>query len=326
MRARRVQRPSDLVSSLPLPPEPPTVLRRQSVVMRAVVYTGDGLRDYARRVWRHASEDDVLFLASGISFDLLLAVVPLALLIIAGLGELLNQSSDASVKVVLDVAGRFLPTDGERTKVLEELLRDIIRTRGSAGFFGAITFLWFSTRLFASLRSALDRVFGFMHVRRSIVAGKLLDIKVTVYTTLLVIAWTALSAFLAIGRTVPSAKPGQVTVVGTAEYMGGRIFAVLVFLYVFFSLYRWLPSRRVRMHTALVAAAWSTGMFELARYLFDIYVRTMNPASLYTSTLAVIVVVMFWIYYAGIIFTFGGEIGRVYELRRAERLGLDPWT
>ena len=51
----------------------------------------------------------------------------------------------------------------------------------------------------------------------------------------------------------------------------------------------------------------------------------MNPASLYTSTLAAIVVVMFWIYYAGIIFTFGGEIGRVFELRRAERLGLPPW-
>ncbi len=315
------------MASLPLP-TPPRDLEapRRSTVVQAVVTTSDSLRDYVRRVWKHTSEDDVLFLASGISFDLLLAVVPLALLIIAGLGEVLNKSPEASVKAVLDVAGRFLPTDGTRTKVLEGILRDIIRTRGSAGLVGAISFLWFSTRLFASLRSALDRVFGFMHERRSIVAGKLLDMKVTIYTTILVIAWTALSAYLAIGRAVPGARVGERTLVGTAEYIGGRIFAVLVFLYVFWSLYRYLPSRRVRHVTALVAAAWTTGMFELARYLFGIYVKTMNPASLYTSTLAALVVVMFWIYYAGIIFTFGGEIGRVFELRRAERLGITPWT
>jgi membrane protein len=315
------------MASMPLPTPPPDVaVQSRSAVVGVVVSTSDSLKDYVRRVWMHASEDDVLFLASGISFDLLLAVVPLALLIIAGLGEVLNKSPDASVKAVLDVAGRFLPQDGARTKTFEPILRDIIRTRGSAGLFGAITFLWFSTRLFASLRSALDRVFGFMHARRSIIHGKLVDIKVTLYTTVIIIAWTALSAYLAIGRAVPSAKPGNPTLVGTAEYVGGRIFAMLVFLYVFWSLYRYLPSRRVRHVTALVAAMWTTAMFELARWLFGIYVHTMNPASLYTSTLATIVVVMFWIYYAGIIFTFGGEIGRVYELRRAERLGLVPWT
>ena len=315
------------MASMPFPTPPPDVTsKRPSLVVDAVVSTSDSLKDYVRRVWRHASEDDVLFLASGISFDLLLAVVPLALLIIAGLGELLNKSPDASIRAVLDVAGRFLPQDGTRAKNFEGILRDIIRTRGSAGLFGAITFLWFSTRLFASLRSALDRVFGFMHARRSIIAGKWLDIKVTVYTTLLVIGWTALSAYLAIGRAVPSTQPGNPTLVSSATYVGGRIFAVLVALYVFWSLYRYLPSRRVRPLTALVAAAWTSGMFELARWLFGIYVHAMNPASLYTSTLAAIVVAMFWIYYAGIIFTFGGEIGRVFELRRAERLGIVPWT
>lgn len=310
---------------LPTPPNRATTSARPSLVVRAVVGTSDSIRDYVRRVWKHAGEDDVLFLASGISFDLLLAVVPLALLIVAGLGEGLNKSPDASIKAVLDVAGRFLPVDGTRTKVLEGILRDVIRTRGSVGIVGAVSFLWFSTRLFASLRSALDRVFGFMHARRSIVAGKLLDIKVTIYTTLLVIAWTALSAWLALGRILPSGKSGNALVSGAA-YVGGRVFAVLVFLYVFWSLYRYLPSRRLRPRTALVAAAWTTGMFELARYLFGIYVHAMNPGSLYTSTLAAIVVVMFWIYYAGILFTFGGEIGRVYELRRAERLGIEPWT
>ncbi|MBI2796777.1 MAG: YihY/virulence factor BrkB family protein [Gemmatimonadetes bacterium] len=307
---------------MPTPPAPP---RRRTAAIVAVE-AGQGLRDYALRVWKHSNEDDLLFLASGISFDLLLAIVPFALLIISGLGYFLNKSPDASIKAVLDVVGRFLPTEGVKGGPLESALRDIIRTRGSVGIVSAVTFLWFSTRLFASLRSALDRVFGFMHARRSIVAGKWLDIRITVYTTLLIVAWTALSAYLSINRTFSMPKRGAVTFVGTATYVSGRAFAVLVFVYLFWSLYRYLPSRKLRPRTALVAALWTTGMFELARYLFAAYVLALNPGSLYTSTLRAIVVVMFWIYYAGIIFTFGGEIGRVFELRRAERLGAEPWT
>lgn len=305
-------------------PTPPAAPPRRTVAIVAVE-AGQSLRDYVRRVWKHSGEDDVLFLASGISFDLLLAIVPFALLIISGLGYFLNKSPDASVQSVLDVVGRFMPAEGGKGGPLELVLQDVIRTRGSVGVVGAVTFLWFSTRLFASLRSALDRVFGFMHARRSIIAGKWLDIRVTVYSTLLIVAWTAISAFLAIGRA-NGARRGAITVLGTAEYVGGRLFAVLVFVYLFWSLFRYLPSKKVRAPTALVAALWTSGMFELARYLFAAYVLALNPASLYTSTLRAIVVVMFWIYYVGIILTFGGEIGRVYELRRAERLGVEPWT
>ena len=305
-------------------PTPPAAPPRRTVAIVAVE-AGQSLGDYVRRVWKHSGEDDLLFLASGISFDLLLAIVPFALLAISGLGYFLNQSANASVQSVLDVVGRFMPAEGERGGPLELVLSDMIRTRGSVGVVGAVTFLWFSTRLFGSLRSALDRVFGFMHERRGIIAGKWLDVRVTVYSTLLIVAWTATSAYLALGRASGPVR-GRVTFLGTAEYMGGRLFALVVFVFLFWSLYRYLPSKKVRARTALLAALWTTGMFELARYVFAVYVLALNPASIYTSTLRAIVVVMFWIYYAGIIFTLGGEIGRVYELRRAERLGKEPWT
>lgn len=305
-------------------PTPPAAPRRRTVAIVAVE-AGLGLRDYARRVWKHSNDDDLLFLASGISFDLLLAIVPFALLIISGLGYFLNTSPDASVQAVVEVVGRFLPAGGVKGGPLEIALHDIIRTRGSVGVVSAVTFLWFSTRLFASLRSALDRVFGFMHERRHVIAGKWLDIRITIYTTLLIVAWTSVSAFLSIVRTFSMPKRGAASLLDTATYLGGRVFAIVVFVSLFWSLYRYLPSRKLRPRTALVAATWTTGMFELARYLFAAYVLALDPASLYTSTLRAVVVVMFWIYYAGIIFTLGGEIGRVFELRRAERLGHDPW-
>jgi membrane protein len=88
---------------------------------------------------------------------------------------------------------------------------------------------------------------------------------------------------------------------------------------MFFSLYKFLPIRRVRTKTAWMAALFTTVMFELAKLIFTLYVSSFNPSSLYTGTAAAVVVVVFWIYYAALIFILGGEVGQVYELRRTRK-------
>ena len=52
---------------------------------------------------------------------------------------------------------------------------------------------------------------------------------------------------------------------------------------------------------------------------FSLYVGSFNPGSLYTGVVAAIVVVVFWVYYAALIFILGGEVGQVYELRRTRK-------
>jgi len=47
------------------------------------------IRDYAIRVWDNSGEDNVLFLAGGIAFNLILAAVPFILLLAAGVAKLL---------------------------------------------------------------------------------------------------------------------------------------------------------------------------------------------------------------------------------------------
>ena len=49
-----------------------------------IVDLGWTLRDYAKRVWDNSGEDNVLFLAGGIAFNILLAALPFILLLAAG--------------------------------------------------------------------------------------------------------------------------------------------------------------------------------------------------------------------------------------------------
>ena len=70
----------------------------------------------------------------------------------------------------------------------------------------------------------------------------------------------------------------------------------------------------------LLAAVFTSVMFEVAKNLFTSYVAEFDPGSFYTGTLYALVIIVFWVYYAAMIFILGGEVGQVYELRRVRRL------
>ena len=282
------------------------------------------LRDYAKRVWDNAGEDNIFFLAGGIAFNILLAAVPFVLLLVSGFATILNHSADETLADVTAIIDRLLPPHAETTESpVHRLLIDIISARGAIGLYSAIGFVWFSTRLFGSLRSVLADVFD-IETERGIVQGKIFDVQITIMATLLLVAYTALSAYLALATTRGVELMERVgfrgDVMGGLEYLIGRVIAFAFVTTMFFALYKFLPNRKIRWQTALLAAVFTAGMFEMAKALFTAYVAEFNPGSIYTGTLYALVIVVFWVYYAAMIFILGGEVGQVYELRRVKRL------
>ena len=52
--------------------------------------------DIVRELWHKGQRDDLFFMAGGIAFSMLLAGVPFFLLLVSGLGYVLNQTPDVS--------------------------------------------------------------------------------------------------------------------------------------------------------------------------------------------------------------------------------------
>jgi membrane protein len=282
------------------------------------------LRDYAQRVWDNSGEDNIFFLAGGIAFNVLLAIVPFFLLLVTGLAYFLNQSAADSSMEVARLLDRLLPPDPRTgSSPAHGFLDEVIRARGSLGIYSAIGFVWFSTRLFGSLRSVLASVFD-IEQERGIVEGKLFDIKVTLVSTLLVVLYTAVNFYLATATTrgiaVLRAVGLREELMGGLGYFTGRAVSFALVAVMFFALYRYLPSRRVRPATAVVAALFTGTLFEIFKSGFTAYVASFDPGSLYTGTIAAVVIIVSWVYYACIAFILGGEVGQVYELRRVRRL------
>lgn len=288
------------------------------------------VRDYLARMWDNAYEDNVLFLASGVAFDTLLASIPFVITLVSGVTFVLNLSPTTSNAEIIDVIDRMLPAHSDALGLpVHRIIDDALKAHHGLGIWSALIFLFLSTRLFASLRTVLAEVFD-IEATRGIIEGKWFDIKMTLLSTALFVANTIISAYLVIARSRGYEVLRDIglrqSVMGPVEYAMGRVVAFLFLAAMFFAIYRYLPARRVRWQTAAVAALFTSVLFELAKLLFALFIRHFNAASVYTGALAAIVIAVVWVYYAAIVFILGGEVGQVYELRRTRRLQREVFT
>lgn len=267
----------------------------------------------------------MLFLAGGLAFNVLLALVPFVLLLISGLALLLGNEPERAAITVTGLLQSLLPANSpSATELVQNAINDVLRTRGSVGVYSAVSFAWFSTRLFGSLRSCLSMVFdGEDH---GIVKGKLFDFAVTFIATVAVVVYVVFSAYLDLATTRGVAILVHVglreSAMSSVAYVFGRMLSIVVVFALFYSLYRGLPRWRPTPKTALIGATAAAILFEIARNVFAILVRHFDPGSLYTGTIAAIVAVVFWTYYGALLFLIGGEVGQAFALRGAAAMSV----
>lgn len=246
------------------------------------------------------------------AFSILLAGVPFVLMLSAALGFLLDQSPDAATRLVESVMERVLPrVMGVEGSMLHPVIADVERTRAVFGIGGALGFLWFSARLFGSLRSVMKTVFA--HERdRTVFLGIVWDVWLSVLTVFLLVTWVGLQSFL----TISSGRVGAVLtelgarqdVLSGAEILIGRVIAFAVVVAIFGSLYRWLPKKKTPWVPTIAGSIAAALLFDLARWLFAIFIATFPPTSVYSGTLGAIIVVVFWSYYSALIFVLGAVV------------------
>ena len=265
------------------------------------------------------------------AFNILLAAIPFFLLLVTGATYILPAITRVAPSVAIhQFMDRLLPIQSASGGAwVHTTIDEVLKTRGSVTFWSAFLFTWLSTRLFGSLRTALADVFDIEH-ERSIIRGKIFDFQITVVSTVLFVASTTVSSYVLLATTRGLGALQHLglrqDVMTDLEYWIGRALAFVFITLMFFALYKYLPIRKVRTRTALIASVFAGLLFELAKNVFRLAVESMNPQSIYTGAIAAIVIVVVWTYYAALLFLIGGEVGQVYELRRTRRLQREVFT
>ncbi len=262
---------------------------------------------FARRVLIGAYEDNILFLASALTFDALLAFLPFAFLVLSALGFALHAGEQSTADIV-QIMDALLPGAGtvESLTRLESIVQGVIDSRTQFSLWGIPLFLWLAMRLFAGARAALNEVFD-TDENRPFFFGKALDLTMVLASLVLIVANAALTVVFArspwLGRFVSELS----------------VFAVGVFL--FFLAYTVLPSRPIKWDTALVASAVAALSFEVAKFGFALYLASFATFDRLLSNANAIALILglLWLYLIACVFLVGGEVAETYDLMRRQR-------
>jgi membrane protein len=266
-----------------------------------------------------------------LTFDALLAAVPFVLLLLIGLTHLAQAVTHGPEVDTVHLFHRFLPPhstlpDRDPFAVIEGILAGITKKRGQLSLYAVPTFLWFSTRLFAGIRTALNDIYD-VSLRptrhRAIITlfllAKLRDTLMVVGTVVLFLANTLLTT----GLTILQAR-GAETVpqlgffVSSLGRLMGELLAFSFSASLFYVTYSYASVRRLPWKTALLASTFTALLFEVAKRLYALYLA--NFASFEglggDANLGAIVLFILWVYYTAMVFLLGAVVAETWELRK----------
>ena len=275
-------------------------------------------------------------LASALTFDLLLAVIPLAFLLVAGLGYILSSTS-LEPTAPADLLARFLPehahgTSSDPFALIEGLVNKIQGYRSGLTYFAIPLSLWFSTRVFAAMRACLSQIYSVRqrpvkgHFVWSYIAGYLLakaqDLLIVLVVMLLALGNTITTTWIRLlASPGVTAGPQWAWLVTVGGRLAGQGVAFLFGVALFVLLYRYSSPKRLAWPPALLASVVGTLGFELAKRLYGLYLDYASRGGQFSFdvNLGAVLLFILWLWYMSLVFMIGAAVADVWDHQRHAR-------
>jgi membrane protein len=271
-----------------------------------------------RLLWRALvkfNDDNGLFLSSGITFNILINLIPFIMLLLASIGTYLYNDQavlDYIRAYFKDVAPILDP------RIMNNLI-EVIQNRRIVGILGFVGFLWLSACVFGALRTALNIVFQ-VEKKRGILRGIGTDLLMILLAGLLLLVSMILSSVV----TFLQGYQGQIPVaIGpTIQWILKYLIPFCLTVGMFFFIYKIIPNESIHSKSALRAALFTSLLWEIAKHLFTWYIANLAEYSIVYGSLSTLVVFVLWVYYSSSILLLGGEITYFLEEDRQVSSGL----
>ena len=273
-------------------------------------------------------------LAAGLAFFLVLAIVPLLLVGLWGLGLVYAHQPDKAVAQIQHLLStQVLPgAAGDEVKHLMErasiadadghagpTLRKILQGHGVAGVVGLLGIVWASMQIFINGSAAMNAAWETSEKRgwlqlRGIALGLLVGVGILLVLSL---AATAFSTAISSSRYAHEVPFSGAIIAGLVElgavFVSGLMYAVI---------FKFLPSANVSWKAALMGGFVSAIAFEVAKKGLSVYLLKPNK-SLY-GELGNLIAFILSIYYSMMILLLGATVSALYasevEGGRTQRL------
>ncbi len=268
--------------------------------------------------------------------------MPLVLLLLIGLTHLAQTLTNGTTVDAASLFHRFFPPHTSAPgrdpfDLIERILAGIAANRGEISLYAIPAFVWFSTRLFGGVRTALNDIYDVsarppprQHFVVSLVLAKVRDIIMVILVVVLFVANTLLTTGLALVQAAGAERvPEFAFFVSTLGRVLGEVLAFSFSVSLFYFTYRYASLRRLPWRTALLGATFTALLFEVAKRLYGLYLANFASVEgqLGDANIGAAVLFVLWVYYTAMVFLLGGVVAETWELRnmlQRRRLTLAP--
>jgi membrane protein len=250
---------------------------------------------------RKFDKDHGFFLSSGITFNLLICLIPLILLLLALLGTYLYSYREVLNHIRQYLQNAFPFPD---TRIMDNILR-MVRDRKIVGVLGIGGLIWASTWVFSSLRTALDIIFQ-VKEGRGILRGKGVDLLMILSAgtfLLFSMAFTSVITFVQGYHFSPFLELRPII-----RFIVKYFIPFFFTFWMCFLIYKIIPDKKIHFKTAFQASFFTSLFWETAKQLFGWYVLHLGRFSMIYGSLSAMVIFFLWIYYSSVILLLGGEV------------------
>ena len=277
-------------------------------------------KELAGGVWRKGEQDNIFFLAGAIAFNVLVAFIPLLLAVIGIAGTVLRgQRAQQQLIQYLD---QIVPAAVGDVLPYSEMLARLAENSTGILSVGTLFFLWVATRLVGTLRTVLREIFDIAE-GRNIIQGKIFDIKMVFMAGALFLVNMGLTWGLGFGASYAERTTGihaaDVPFLGQASQWWPQFLAFITLWVMFLLVYRYLPPRRIKWSTSVIAASFTAVLSEALKFAFTWYVSSVADFTEFWGNVATFVILVLWIYYTSVVFILGGEVAQVVSMQRIRK-------
>lgn len=197
----------------------------------------------------------------------------------------------------------------------------VTETRFFAKVIGLVTLVISAGTVFASLQSALNKVWEVEAKPKSAVvkylASRLISLAlVASFGFLMLVSLVLDAALVAFSERLTLWLSGVTSVVVTVLNIAVS-YAIITFIFAL--LFKVLPDARIRLRNVWLGAFVTAVLFTLGKYLISMYIAYGNVGDAYGAAGA-IVIILVWVYYSTVIMLFGAHLTHAYTVERNERI------
>ena len=237
--------------------------------------------------------------AAAFAYYAFFALFPLILLLVTIGSQFWNTT--AVVSYIIENLGHYLPFNTGDRSIVDSAIRGIVDSRGKLSFLALLGLVWSSAHFFHAMVRGVNSAWGTVEYPWW---------RLPLHS-LMMLGLVASALFIGVLVPLVINHLRHISLLQAKAFSGLFDFAALfvpslVLFYGLCMFFKFSPRRRTQFSEVALAALLTTILLQVFRSLFERYVYQISNFNAVYGTVAVVIVLMMWIYLSGVIIMYGG--------------------